>query len=389
MNHCVGYCTNVHAGADSAALVANLRRHALAVKQRVSPDAPLGVGLWLSAEAARQLLASRGVSPLAGWLSENGLVPFTVNGFPYGDFHQPVVKYDVYRPSWCEQARVVYTTDLIEILDGLLPTGMAGSISTLPLVWGTPAPTAEQLALAAANLRQVAARLARLEQERGRWIRVCLEPEPGCALQRCDDVIRFFAQHLLAAGDEQRTRRYLGVCHDVCHAAVMFEDQAESLERYRAAGIGVGKVQVSSAVVVPWDRISVHERAAALGQLRDFAEDRYLHQTMTGGGPDAAHRFFDDLPQALAASPAPEQLTGQWRIHFHVPVYLARFGWLETSQPQIRECLEAAVQHRELQHFEVETYAWGVLPAELRRAELADGIAAELTWFRDQLTGAH
>jgi hypothetical protein len=93
------------------------------------------------------------------------------------------------------------------------------------------------------------------------------------------------------------------------------------------------------------------------------------------------------LPQALTVSPAPEQLAGQWRIHFHVPVYLARFGWLETSQPQIRECLEATVRHPELQHFEVETYAWSVLPAELRRPELADGIAAELTWFHAQLAG--
>jgi hypothetical protein len=387
MDYCVGYCTNVHAGADLAATIANLRRHALAVKQRVCPDAPLGVGLWLSAEAARQLLASRGVSELASWLSESGLVPFTLNGFPYGDFHQPVVKYDVYRPTWYDQARVEHTADLIEILDGLLPVGMAGSISTLPLAWGTPAATAQQLALAAANLRQVAAHLARLEQERGRRIRVCLEPEPGCALQRCDDVIRFFAQHLVAAGDEQLTRRYLGVCHDVCHAAVMFEDQAEVLERYRAAGIGIGKVQVSSAVVVPWDQIAIRDRAAALAQLRHFAEDRYLHQTMAGGGLDAVRRFFDDLPQALTVSPAPEQLAGQWRIHFHVPVYLARFGWLETSQPQIRECLEATVRHPELQHFEVETYAWSVLPAELRRPELADGIAAELTWFHAQLAG--
>ena len=55
----VGYCTNVHAGADLAQTRANLERYALAVKQRVSPDAPMGVGLWLSARSARQLVQER------------------------------------------------------------------------------------------------------------------------------------------------------------------------------------------------------------------------------------------------------------------------------------------------------------------------------------------
>ena len=33
-------------------------------------------------------------------------------------------------------------------------------------------------------------------------------------------------------------------------------------------------------------------------------------------------------------------------------------------------------------HLEVETYAWGVLPPELRQPDLAAGIAQELAWLR-------
>ena len=55
----VGYCTNVHAGADLGQTRVNLERYALAVKQRVSPDAAMGVGLWLSARSARQLVQER------------------------------------------------------------------------------------------------------------------------------------------------------------------------------------------------------------------------------------------------------------------------------------------------------------------------------------------
>src|SRR5206468_1580952 len=87
-----GYCTNVHAGPDLEQTRANLQRYALAVKQRVRPNEPMGVGLWLAASAARKLVGERRVTEFADWLAEVGLVLFTFNGFPFGDFHQAVVK---------------------------------------------------------------------------------------------------------------------------------------------------------------------------------------------------------------------------------------------------------------------------------------------------------
>lgn len=385
----IGYCTNVHAGADLETTRANLQQHALAVKQQFVPDAPLGVGLWLSAKSARRLREEGQIEEFAAWLAESGLAPFTFNGFPYGDFHQTVVKHKVYKPTWSEQARVDYTLDLIEILDELLPPGMEGSISTLPLQWGTPTPDADQFSVAAANLRAVAGRLARLEAESGRLIYLCPEPEPGCVMDRAEDVVRFFEDHLLTDGDEATIRRHIRVCHDVCHSAVMFEEQADAFRILKAAGIFVGKVQVSSAVVVPFDEIVPEQRADALDQLRSFAEDRYLHQTVVRSSTDTKPAFFEDLPKALDTVENPEELTGQWRVHFHVPVYLERFGHLRTSGKQILECLEIATREMpELAHFEVETYAWSVLPSELRQERLADGIAKELQWFRDVLLNA-
>jgi hypothetical protein len=37
--------------------------------------------------------------------------------------------------------------------------------------------------------------------------------------------------------------------------------------------------------------------------------------------------------------------------------------------------------------YEVETYAWGVLPSELRRESLDEGIAQEIAWLQSQLDG--
>jgi hypothetical protein len=375
-----GYCTNVHANASLARTRENLEKQALGVKRRISPDKPMGIGLWLSANAAQELVSSGQVAEFGGWLQEIGLVPFTMNGFPYGDFHEPVVKHKVYQPTWYEPARLEYTLQLAVILHELLPPGIEGSISTLPIAWPSKLREPIERALmqsAAAQLRQAAQGLAELEARTGRLIYVCIEPEPGCVLDTADDIVAFFYNHLLPGGNERLIRRHLRVCHDICHSAVMFEDQAEALRTYQAAGIEVGKVQVSSAVGVDFDALPSGERQAALELLRTkFVEPRYLHQTCVREAGRTT--LYEDLPLAIAQA----KPSGQWRTHFHVPIYWEGSGPLRTFRDQIQPCIQAVLAHSKCRHFEVETYAWGVLPPELQHAELAEGIAREMEWFR-------
>jgi hypothetical protein len=289
-----------------------------------------------------------------------------------------VVKHRVYHPTWFHPDRLSYTLDLIDIQHGLLPAGLVGSISTLPIAWGDPLPSEDELSRAGAALREAAARLAGLEAETGRFICLCLEPEPGCVLQRSGDLVRFFECYLFGGADEKLVRRHLRVCHDICHQAIMFEDQAGVFRAYRDAEIGVGKVQVSAAVCMPLPWLPAEQRNAAVAQLGEFVEERYLHQTVIRSGTSAPV-FFEDLPLALGR--AGELATGEWRVHFHVPIYLERFGSLETTQFAIRECLATAAELSDCRHFEVETYAWGVLPAELQQPDLAAGIAEEMRWL--------
>ena len=376
----LGYCTNVHAGASLAETIANLERYAVAVKKRVSPAEPMGVGLWLSAKAARELRAEPGsLLRFKDWLEEAGLEPFTLNGFPHGDFHGPEVKYRVYEPDWRDPERLRYTLDLAGILAALRPEGEEGSISTLPIGWrASISADSDGPSQAARHLKDLAAGLHRIEREHGRTIHVALEPEPGCYLDTSSDVVRFFETHLFQDGDDALIRRHLRVCHDICHAAVMFEDDADAIKNYEKAGIQIGKVQVSSAVRMAGDQLDDADRARALEQLRSFAEDRYLHQTVIRDGG-----FHDDLPQALDNS-TDDDLQREWRVHFHVPLYLERFGLLETTQERIEACLGALKGSASVRHFEAETYAWSVLPSELRVADLSEGIANELSWLRDR-----
>ncbi len=382
----LGYCTNVHAGATYQQTLANLETYAAKVRDLVSPDAPMGVGLWLSAAAAREVLERQRVAELRDWLVAHRLLPFTLNGFPHGDFHEPVVKFRVYQPDWSDERRLAYTKDLVDILACLLPEGGEGSISTLPVGWGgdfSESPARQQAA--ARHLRAIAAHMAVVEADRGRLIHLNLEPEPGCFLTTSEDLVHFYEQSLLADGaDEASIRRHLRVCHDVCHAAVMFEEQVACLERYQRAGIEIGKVQLSSAIRACFQSLDESQKQSSLEQLRGFAEDRYLHQTaiQPRSSSPASQQFVPDLPQALEMAKRDPQLCGEWRVHFHVPLYLERFGLLETTQQMVLDCLAALRRFSNVKHFEVETYAWGVLPHELQVDDLATGIAHEMRWVR-------
>lgn len=393
MTNQLGYCTNVHAGANLKEMRQNLARHSVAVKQAFSPDKAMPVGLWFSAKSAEELIEESKVAELGGWLSDQGLLPFTLNGFPYGNFHQESVKHSVYLPNWESRERVDYTLQLIDILDQLLPEGVPGSLSTLPVAWRS-----NQLDLVVENLVEVARRLHRLKQDRGREICLCLEPEPGCHLQYAKDAVGFFSDFLPSDRFDFPIRDYLTICHDVCHAAVMFESQESVLAAYGRAGIRVGKVQISSAIEVPFAELSQsfgnasEVQAETLTQLREFAEDRYLHQTVCRNETTGETTFFEDLPLALRSIPAAgsgvDRLSNEtWRIHFHVPLFLSEFGRLKSTQTDTIECCNlltgdvAKMPHiGRVEHFEVETYAWSVLPAALQVGDLAEGIASEMKW---------
>ncbi|MEQ1824909.1 MAG: metabolite traffic protein EboE [Pirellula sp.] len=407
-NKHVGYCTNVHPGPDLTTLRKNLTEYCIPIREIVAPQAKLGVGLWFSESSATEALQGFNLALLKEQLEEGGLVPFTLNGFPQGDFHSQVVKHRVYRPTWWQPERKDYTLDLIRVLDALLPAGMVGSISTLPIAWNEPAPTAEQLSQAAKNLLHVAKSLHQLQQTTGREIVIAIEPEPGCYLTDSHTFREFYENYLstpfLSSSESEMAHRYLTLCHDVCHAAVMFEDQPSELRKLASDGIRIGKVQVSSAIEVDWSKMNDSTKKLAIDQLACFAEDRYLHQTTKQDSPADPVRMVQDLGEALVGIPALGPL-GRWRVHFHVPIFLKSFGLLQSTQDEIATLLRILDNSNSslpdftvtdftvtdftvpdfTGHYEIETYAWGVLPKEMRDAGLVAGISQELQWFRKML----
>ena len=221
-------------------------------------------------------------------------------------------------------------------------------------------------------------------------ITLALEPEPCCLLETIAETIQFFKERLFSRAAEARLaelaglapgaaeaalHRHLGLCYDVCHAAVEFEDARTSIQALQAAGISISKLQLSSAM-----------RIAEVGpetaqRLQAFVEPVYLHQVVEQG-PDGLRRYTD-LPDALANI---DTAAGrEWRIHFHVPIFLKDMAEVGTTQSFLSDILLIQRDTPVTNQFEVETYTWDVLPETYRNAGVSTAIARELSWVRDQL----
>jgi len=323
-----------------------------------------------------------GAARLAAALAERGLVCHTLNAFPHGDFHGQSVKDRVYRPDWSDPARLDYTLACGELLAALLPADAVGSISTLPLGFKGHPHGPGFFAAALDRLVDLATAWARLRERTGRTIRLAIEPEPFCLIETTDEALDFFTRLLRAAearGAERACREHVGLCYDVCHQAVEFEDAADAIGRLTAAGIRINKVQVSCAIEL--DRPADPTAREALSR---FAEPRYLHQTFarTSGGEILA---IEDLGAAHARQPPREWLDATaWRVHFHVPVDAERIGPLGTTRGELRRALAAIGRLAEMPHLEVETYTWPVMPGAEAGGVVA-GLARELVATRELL----
>jgi len=174
------YCLNIHPGESWAENLAAIREKAVRVKRFVAPDGWFGLGLRLSAQAAAELAGSVALRNEAlDLFAEHQMYPFSVNAFPYGQFHAGPVKQNVYAPDWRSPARRDYTMQVADILAGWLPEGVDGSISTVPCSFKEWITNPEDTAQMADQLGAVAAYLAALHEDTGREIHLGLEPEPS------------------------------------------------------------------------------------------------------------------------------------------------------------------------------------------------------------------
>lgn len=375
-NHHLAYCTNVHPAESWPATLAVLQKDVLAVRDRLTVEGdcqgPFAIGLRLSARATDELLEGDELAKFAHWLEASGSYLFTINGFPFGDFHGTRVKEKVYQPDWTTAERLRYTEQLFTIIAQLAPIESGGSVSTLP---GSFKEFSADEGAIFRNLEACARTIDRLALETGKDLHLGLEPEPLGHFENTEETLAFFERFFAAAEDPSLIRRRIGLNYDTCHFAIEFEDCRQSLQAFREAGIRISKVHLSSALSFN------PNHQPSLEALKAFQEPTYLHQVIAQGeGGLLRARDLPEFYQLLAAESWPFSATAEARCHFHVPLYAEAAPPLGTTQQHVLDALSYRQEFPEFcQHFEIETYTWGVLPEELQ-TDLTSQIVQEFQW---------
>ncbi|MFM8475674.1 MAG: metabolite traffic protein EboE [Planctomycetaceae bacterium] len=360
----LSYCTNVHPGRTVSEINAGLSRYTAVASEALA--FPVAAGLWLAASVAQELTDKpAALESLAQTLWQHDLSCYTLNTFPYGDFHSERVKERVYLPDWASQSRVVYTEQCAAILAQLLPPGADGSLSTVPLGGRMNPQSANFRSVCFTNLIRMARTLRSIHETTGRMIRLAIEPEPLCELSGTDQwslpVFRGLFEQADALGCEDLVRQYIGLCFDVCHQAVEFEDVAKSIRAFDNAGIRICKVHITNAL----ELLNPSENTAGRQALCRFAEPRYLHQTFARFADGSIQSRLDLQPADIECEPADEFLKAEaWRVHFHVPIYAESLGPLNTTRRDLEAALRQIAQLSYAPHLEVETYTWPVMPGD-------------------------
>jgi hypothetical protein len=303
------------------------------------------------------------------------------------------VKEQVYEPDWRTPERTRYSIEVADILAEVSPEGVDPSIQTAPLGFKPNVTGSDVVAAYTQDVLAVAAHLVDLERRTGRTVTLALEPEPYCFLETTEETIAYF-QEQLYTGAGARTlakladiavadahvalRRHVGIVFDTCHLSLQYEDMATSLEQLVDAGIPIFKLQEAAALKVP----DVTEEAVEL--LTRFADTVYLTQTLERrDGRITRYLNLEDALANLDRDPGPRE----WRVHFHVPVFLDDLGPFRTTRDAIEDALEVHRRQPLSAQLEIETYTWDVLPEELKSGDIVEYVCRELEWVKGVLEG--
>lgn len=412
-NQHLAYCTNIHPGESWAEIFAYLSSKTLQVRDRLrsssqskmqvtsgkreplvfpvstpvlSPLAPFAIGLRLGRRAATELLQGDNLDRFLQWLEKEHCYVFTINGFPYGDFHLKPVKEQVYLPDWSSIERLEYSKDLFRILSRLLkqaPLGTEGSVSTLPGSFKGFALNQKKVEMIFEHIHQCRVFIEELSEKEGQDLHLGIEPEPMGLVETSGETLKFFALLVDRFPQDKKLLRYIGVNYDCCHFAVEFEEAAEALERITGAGIRLSKIHLSNAIA-----LKVNEKS--IQYLQDFEEGTYLHQVISRKSEQEPLRRYLDLPQALREWEAnKEALEGEeWRVHFHVPLHAELVEPLSSTAGHLLETMEYLQKQPEVcQHLEIETYTWQVMPSLVQSADVTEQIEKEYRWALAHLEG--
>jgi len=343
----------------------------LAKTLEVTGEEPFAIGLWANEKNLAFLGKPEIFAEFARISREKNIYFFTMNIFPFGDFHGTRVKENVYLPDWRSGERLDYSCRAADFLSKIIPENVTGSLSTVPGAYRNFISDPSDIREIAFNLGKAALHLRKVYERTGRKIVLAIEPEPDCIWEDSADFADFFGKELSGNDD---CREFIGLCYDTSHHELSGLKPGEGIDFCLRNGVKIAKIQLSAALGAP--------TMGSKKSLANFADDVYLHQTREIKGDGSIVKYCD-LPEALEHA----DYKSYWKIHYHIPLYLDSLpGGLAVEKKELEAVLQKLVENPAIcSNLEIETYTFPVLPEEIRKLEIEKSMELEYDWVLERL----
>ena len=418
----VTYCTNIHTSNNWEECCKNIKHYSVEIAKKIKQNFKYSLnenyfplGLRFSGKEVEEIQNSPfKFEFLKNLLESHNLFPSVLNAFPYGDFHRAPVKENVHQPDWFNYERVKYTINMANLLVNFVKDKNYQDnygISTNPIGYKYTYDRIREyknfhfwhqlVQKSVYHFIEVVKYFIEIEKKTNVNLHLDIEPEPDGIIETSEEMILFFNEYLLLTGvnllsyslgistqkAEMYIRRHINICYDICHCAVLFENSFHNLQKYGREGIKIGRIQVSSALSVLFDQ-NRNQNLEKLKLLKEFSKSIYLHQISENNNTSSfikQHRDLEGTLETILPYKIAELSNSEWRIHFHVPIFLSHYGLLNSTQNEILNTLKYLKKNPDITSvLEIETYTWRVLPVALK-IDLTASIIREYQWLIENL----
>lgn len=335
----ITYCSNIFKTKSFEKLISNIKKYTDELKNNKK-----NISLCLSKALLNDIIKKNNIKKIILLQKDKQIYISSINGFVYQDFHKKYIKEKIYLPDWTSKYRLLYTKNIILLIEKLNINKV--SISTLPLSYKNWSIKKQYPMIIYKSIKNITKIITHTK-----LINISIEPEPYCLLECYSDVIKFYDNWIKKI--TKKNNKYIGLCYDICHFSVIFDKHEITLKSFKQKKIKIGKIQISSAlkIIIPKKNIYIKLLLSTLSKIK---RSNFLHQCIIKN-KNTIRQYNDVLNMIKKIT---YEKNSEIKIHCHIPIYKKKFKYFNTTHSETKKVINYIKKNNTSQNLEIESYTY-------------------------------
>ncbi len=345
-NNIITYCSNIFKTKNYKKLIFNILNYTKNLKNKNKY-----ISLCMSNNLLKTIKKKQNINTYLILSNNNKLIIKSINGFVYQDFHKKKLKQNIYLPDWTSKYRLVYTKNILYLIQHLNTKDNKISISTLPISYKKWIKNKNLHIILYKTILNIKNIILHLKKSKNN---ISIEPEPGCLLECYIDIINFYKMWIKYT--IKHFKKYICICYDICHFSVIFDKHEITITAIKKyTNIKIAKIQVSSALktIIP---IKKKYKKLLLISLLKIKKSNFLHQCSIKH--DKNKNNYNDIDKIILLIKL--KINSEIKIHCHIPIYRKKFKYLNTTHLETNNTINYIKKYTHYKNLEIESYTYNL-----------------------------